>query len=114
MNFELDESLEWDVTVRKDHANQPADPTAPTPDELFDILKNPRTGYSISSDDSEEFKALRNQLEELGYIRCERGWWNGDTVLKEFTLNGVLFEVDTKFPSGSAMKHHLPFQRKYL
>ena len=112
MNFELDESLEWDVIIRREwnpHANK----QAVTNEELVEVLKQTGNLHSISNDDGPEFKALRNQLEADGYIQCERSWWNGDRVLKPFTLNGVGFEKDSQYYSGAAMKIHLQVARKY-
>ena len=54
--------------------------------------------------DHPEFTKLRDQLEDEGYIKTERNWWNGDRVLKPFTLNGVLFDKDCTFYSSAAMK----------
>ena len=70
------------------------------------------SAVSIGSDDGPEFKALRNQLEELGYIKCQRGWWNGDRVVKPFQLNGLKFKKNEQFLSGAAMKSHLEFLRR--
>ena len=87
-----------------------------TNEDLIKILQG--EGYnSISSDDDHpEFKKLREQLGELGYIRIERGWWNGDRVLKPFTLNGARFRKDEQFCCGAAIKYdvesRLRHQRK--
>jgi hypothetical protein len=112
MNFKLDDSFAWDISIREEwsiHDNKPN----LTPKELLEVIKGVGKSASISNDDHPDFKALRNQLEELGYIECERGWWNGDRVLKPFTLNDVAFEVHEKFPCGAAMQSHLRIQRKY-
>ena len=112
VNFTLDESVEWNVTIREEwdiYANK----TNLTPTELLAVIKGEGKSASISNDDHPDFKALRNQLEESGYIKCERNWWNGDRVLKPFSLNNVLFEVNETFPCGSAMLIHLTVQRKY-
>jgi len=63
--------------------------------------------YSIGNKDHDEFTKLREQLCEDGYITIERGWWNGDQVLKEFYLNDVKFEKDDKFVCAAAMKYVL-------
>lgn len=77
-------------------------------DFLVRKLKHPDPiATSTSSDDHPEFKKLRNQLEESGYIKTERGWWNGDRVLKKFYLNDVEFKKGYKFPSGAAIKYNL-------
>jgi hypothetical protein len=45
-------------------------------------------GTSIGNEDHPEFAKLREKLGSEGYISIERGWWNGDRVLKPFYLNG--------------------------
>lgn len=110
--FYLDESLEWDVVVHK-QGNTYLDKDTVTDNDLLEAIKGNGTWSSLSTDDSPEFKALRNQLEELGYIECQRRWWNGDRVLRAFRLNGVTFRKDAQFCCGAAMKHHLHFERKY-
>jgi hypothetical protein len=110
--FYLDESLDWGVTISVEW-NSYLNKDTVTNEDLVEVIKgNGRCG-SFSNDDSPEFKALRNQLEELGYIRCERMWWNGDRVLKAFKLNDVTFRKHEQFSCGAAMKHHLNFTRKY-
>lgn len=61
-------------------------------------------GYSHV--DHPAFDSLRRYLGSNGYIEIGQGW-NGDTVLKEFELNGVRFDVGDTFLCASAMKHHL-------
>lgn len=67
----------------------------------------------IGSKDHDEFTKLREHLELNGFIEIERSWWNGDRVLKPFTLNGVKFKKHEKFVCATAMKGHLKFARKY-
>lgn len=112
MIFELAESLDWHLFYRKEWNMYLAKDTV-TNEDLIEVLKGKGHCSTAGADDSEEFKALRNQLEAEGYIRCEHGWWNGDRVLKLFFLNGVRFDVHDKFPSGAAMKIHLQTARKY-
>ena len=110
--FYLDESLDWGVTISVEW-NSYLNKDTVTNEDLVEVIKgNGRCG-SFSNDDGPEFKALRNQLEADGYIRCERMWWNGDRVLKAFKLNGVIFRKHEQFSCGAAMKHHLNFTRKY-
>ena len=111
MVVELDESLDWHPHYRREW-NDYADKATITNEDLVKVLQGKGNRSVMGSDDSEEFKALRNQLEAEGYIRCERSWWNGDRVLKRFYLNGVSFDPDDQFPSGAAMKLHLQFARK--
>jgi hypothetical protein len=110
--FYLDESVDWEVHIHQQW-NSYASKDVITNDDLVDLLKGGGYCASFSSDDSPEFKALRNQLEELGYIHCERRWWNGDRVLRAFQLNGITFRKHDQFSCGAAMKHHLSFTRKY-
>jgi hypothetical protein len=112
MIFELDELLAWEVNIRKEW-NSYLNKDTITNEDLIEVLKGKGHCSSLSSDDGPEFKALRNQLEAQGYITCQRGWWNGDRVLRLFFLNGVRFDQDDQFPSGTAMKIHLHVARKY-
>ena len=111
MNFELDESLDWHPNFCREW-NEYLVKDVVTDDDLVRALRGEGNRAVVGADDSEEFKALRNQLEAEGYIRCERNWWNGDRVLKTFFLNGVRFDRDDQFSSGAAMKMHLQFARK--
>ena len=61
------------------------------------------TGTSIGSEDHPEFTKLREKLGSDGYISIERGWWNGDRVLKPFYLNGNKFIKGEKFCCASAL-----------
>jgi hypothetical protein len=112
MNYTLDDSFAWDVSYRQEWSKYD-NKTDLTPTELLEVIKGVDKSVSIGNDDHPEFKKLRNQLEAEGYIKCERSWWNGDRVLKPFTLNGVDFNVDGNFPCGAAMKIHLEIERKY-
>jgi hypothetical protein len=111
-NFYLDESLDWEVAIHREW-NSYLDKDVISDQDLVEVLKGGGYCASFSSDDGPEFKALRNQLEQLGYIECQRRWWNGDRVLKAFRLNGVTFCRDEQFCCGAAMKLHLKFERKY-
>jgi len=110
--FELDESLEWHLATYKEW-NSYLNQDVVTDEDLVEVLKGKGKCSMTGSDDGPEFKALREQLETLGYIRIQRSWWNGDRVLKPFMLNGITFRKDTQFSSGAAMKMHLEFARKY-
>ncbi len=112
MFFELDESLEWHPHYHRQCNSYTNNKATVSNEDLVKVLQGKGNHSSMGSDDSEEFKALRNQLEAEGYIRCERGWWNGDRVLKTFFLNEVRFDRDDQFSSGAAMKLHLQFARK--
>jgi hypothetical protein len=110
--FTIDESFICDVTVRTEH-DFIKDRNNPTHDDLIKILKGYDKMYSTSNKDHDEFTKLRNQLEELGYIKCERGWWNGDRILKSFKLNEWTFRKGHTFPCASAMNNSIHCARKY-
>lgn len=94
-------------------------PLTPRQDESaedFLIRKLKSAGHamrSTSSIDHPEFTKIREMLGDTGYISIERGWWNGDRVLKKFYLNDVLFRKDEKFLSAAAMSHHLAYELKH-
>jgi hypothetical protein len=109
--FTIDESYITDVMVKNEY-DFVKDRNNPTPDDIIKILKGQDKGYSHSTKDHDEFTKLRNQLEELGYIECQRGWWNGDRVLKSFKLNGFILRKGHKFLSAGAMKGSISYARK--
>jgi hypothetical protein len=110
--FFIDEEYITDIMV---HAELDfiKDRNNPTHEDLINILKGYDKGYSTYSKDHDEFTKLRNQLESEGYIKCERGWWNGDRVLKPFYLNGWKFKKNHKFPCASALKSSISCAREY-
>ena len=68
------------------------------------------TGSNWSSQGRAEhpsFIRLREHLGAKGYISIERGWHNGDRVLRKFILNDVTFEPGDKFLCASAMRWKL-------
>jgi len=114
MDFTLDESCICDVQIKEEYSvYKGIDPDNLTPEAMIKILRGEDKITIHSSKDHPEFDRFREQLGNEGYIRIERGWWNGDRVLKPFTLNGVEFEIGEQFSSACAMKHHLAFARKY-
>lgn len=110
--FTIDEQYICDVTVRTEH-DLIKDRDNLSGDDLIKILKGHDKMVSVSSKDHEEFAKLRNQLEEQGYIKCERGWWNGDRVSKTFYLNGWKFYKGHRFPCAAALKVSISCARKY-
>jgi hypothetical protein len=110
--FIIDEQYICDVMVRTEH-DFIKDRNNPTHDDLIKVLKGYDKGLSISNKDHDEFTKLRNQLEELGYIECQRSWWNGDRVLKSFKLNEWTFRKGHKFPSATALNNSIHCARKY-
>ena len=88
-------------------------PANPTPDDLIKILKNTHAVHMFGNKDHDEFTHLRNQLEELGYIKTERNWWNGDCVLKSFKLNGWVIRKGDKFPCAVALGNSINCANKF-
>jgi len=84
-----------------------------TEDELVKVLKGTDIISSTHSEDHPKFAEFRNNIEEMGFIKTVRNYWNGDEVISPFTLNGVEFLKGDKFPSGAAIKMHLEMKRKY-
>lgn len=101
-NFTIDEQYLTSVTVRQEY-DFIKDRNNPTDEDLIKILKGFDKSVSISSKDHDEFTKLREMLGQLGYISIQRGWWNGDRVLKSFKLNGWIFRKGHKFLSACAL-----------
>ena len=112
MNFIIDEQYICDVAVRTEH-DFIKDRANPTHDELILILKGHDKMVCTGSKDHDEFTRLRDQLEAQGYIKTERGWWNGDRVLKPFLLNGWRFKKGHRFPCAAALKTSIACARKH-
>ena len=108
--FSIDEQYVTDVTVRTE-TSMLKNPDDPTPEDLIKILRGHDKMISISNKDHDEFTKLRNQLEELGYIKTERGWWNGDRVIKGFKLNGFPLKKGEKFLCAGAMRGAMSFAK---
>jgi hypothetical protein len=112
-NFTIDPAYITSVTNHREWGMY--DHIAPedlTPEQLISIIQGRDRCSSISDHDHPMFAALRNQLEAQGYIQCQRSWWNGDSVLKPFRLNGVLFQRHEQFVCGAAMAHYLKYKEK--
>ena len=102
--FHINEEYLTDVTQ---YGHLPIYPKIenPNPEQLLEILKRD-TSKSIEFQrqvDHPMFAELRNRLESLGYIKCNRNWSNGDVVLKPFVLNEMLFDKDARFPCAVAL-----------
>jgi len=111
--FNIDESYICDVTVITEQ-DFIKDRNNPTHEDLIKILKGEDKGFrSISHKDPNEFTKLRNLLEEQGYIKTDRGCWNGDRVLKGFKLNEWTFKKGHKFCCAAAMSSSISCARKY-
>jgi hypothetical protein len=105
MNFDIDEAHITEVSVKETtsiYKNIPTDEL--TSDQLVRILKGNDLIFSHHSIDHPEFQQLRDKLEELGYIKTERSWCNGDIVLKKFTLNNKhVFKKGRRFLCAAAL-----------
>lgn len=110
--FTIKDEYICDVTVRREY-DYIKDRNNLTHEDLIKILKGQDRSYSISHKDHDEFTNLRNQLEEQGYIKTERSWWNGDRVLKSFKLNEWTFRKGHKFPCAAAMRVSIDCARQY-
>lgn len=63
-------------------------------------------GYGLQrSIDHPCFTEIREKLYNGGYIHIEKGWSNGDRVLKPFYINRYLFDVGDKFCCASAQMY---------
>jgi hypothetical protein len=112
MNFTISEEYICDVTVRTEY-DWIKDRNNPTHDDIIKVLKGTDKSFSTSNIDHDEFTKLRDQLEEQGYITTSRNSWNGDTVLKEFYLNGWRFKKNHRFPCAAALKISIACAKKY-
>jgi hypothetical protein len=110
--FTLDEAYICDVRVRQEY-DFIKDRNNPTHEDLIKILKGYDKGCSTYSKDHDEFTKLREELGRRGFISIERGWWNGDRILKPFYLNEWRFKKGHKFPCAAAMKNSIECARKY-
>ena len=57
------------------------------------------------SQDHPSFTEIRELLGRKGYIHIERGWSNGDRVLRPFYLNRMLFDIGDKFCCAGALHY---------
>lgn len=66
------------------------------------------SGYGTQwSIDHPCFTVVRERLAHNGFIHMEKGWSNGDRVLKPFYINRYLFEPDEKFCCAAAQQYHI-------
>jgi hypothetical protein len=100
MHFTIDEKFFSSVCMRKEHIN---------PDSELEMVYRLKYGPMTSTwfEDHPEFLKLRDKLEAEGFIKTQRSWSNGDTVVKPFTLNGQKFKKGDRFLCAPAMKHHI-------
>jgi hypothetical protein len=107
MKFYIDIAYVTDVTIRKTYSIHQLDDETSEDFLIRKLRSDCSPMISISSKDHPEFTILRNKLEDLGYIKTERGYWNGDRVLKQFYLNDVKFKKGSQFSCAAALKYTL-------
>jgi len=113
VEFTINPAYLTSVTIREEWNTYTRNGREPTPEEVLLILQGQGNCGMTSSEDHPEFAQLREQLGEQGYIRIQRGQWNGDRVLKPFKLNGRKFKEGDQFSCGSAMGTHLAVRAKH-
>lgn len=113
MDFILDPKYFTSVTIHNEWNTYTKDGRVPTDEELLLLLEGKGKCGITSTKDHPEFTKLRERLGQLGYITIERGWWNGDRVLKPFTLNGLKFKVGAQFSCADAMDVHFRVRAKH-
>lgn len=106
MHFLIDECYLTSISLITEYSIY-AGRASLTDEELVRVLQGKDICSTHANADHPEFYKLRCLLEKEGYIRVERRWWNGDSVLKEFTLNGARFNVNEQFQCGAAIKYQL-------
>jgi hypothetical protein len=103
-NFEIAEEYLTSIDKIEEQTFTLESPIESIPEYLRDQFKDGKAKMTTHSwIDHPEFTKLRETLGKEGYISIQRGWWNGDKVLKPFLLNGIEFLKDSKFPSASAL-----------
>jgi hypothetical protein len=113
MDFTIDPEYMCSVTIHKEWNTYTQNGRVPTDEELLLVLAGKGKCSITGSEDHPEFAKLREHLGEQGYITIERGWVNGDRVLKPFKLNGRKFKVGDQFSCGAAMGTHLAVRAKH-
>jgi hypothetical protein len=111
MDFFID--LNHLIDVHHDHVKYTVDMENPSNEDLLKILKNEHKIESTKYVNHPEFMLLRDELEELGYIKTNHNWHNSDRVLKPFTLNGYKFEVDNAFLCAAATGIDFRLRKKH-
>ena len=112
MKFEIDEEYLTSVTVHKEWSMYRNKDTL-TNKELIKVLKGEDRCSTTHCEDHPTFTELREKLGEQGYIKIERGWWNGDRVLRPFRLNGIRFSKGDQFSCAAALKISFTIKRKH-
>lgn len=111
--FYIDEAYLCDITVVREGNTYTDRGRVPTAEETLELLKGKGAWRMVGHEDHPEFAKLRQQLEDLGYIKIERGWINGDRVTKSFKLNGYIARKGWQFSCATALGGHFNFLRKH-
>ena len=112
--FMIDESFICDQHIKESYSVYAGkDPSELTQEQIMRILRGEDIMTSYYTQDHPMFTELREQLGREGYIKIERGWWNGDRVLKGFKLNEWTFRKGQQFSSASAMQNSIVCARKF-
>ena len=113
VKFEIDEQYLRSVVVIV-NLNPYKDHTELTPEELVNAMSVDwsKQSYSTSMVDHPVFEELREKLSAEGYIKIQRGWSNGDTVLKPFELNGYRLKKNETFPCAPALGGSIKLAKK--
>lgn len=112
MNFNIDEQFLISCNT-EDTYSKYRGKTDLSATELIEVLKGEDICRVLRSCDHPVFDSLRCHLEKYEYIKTERSSWNGDRVLKAFTINDLDFNPGDRFPCGGALGIHLIVEREY-
>ena len=111
-HFFLDEEYITSISVHDVVYIHQRDDETPE-DFLIRKLSTDNVAYSsYKSIDHPKFTELREQLGKDGYIEIQRGWWNGDRVLKPFKLNGRLFKKGDQYSCAAAQSVYNNLNKK--
>ncbi len=111
--FYIDEEYLSDVVIHKEWNIYTQNGRTPTPEEVLEVLKGKGQCSVTGTEDHPEFAKLRNELERLSYIKIERGWINGDRVVRAFKLNGLIFSRGEKFCCAAALGCDVRFRQSH-
>jgi hypothetical protein len=75
-------------------------------------IEDANKSFGFSHVEHPSFESLRSRLKADELIQTERGYWNGDKVLKPFYLNDVLFEPGETFYCSTALKNVIELKLK--
>ena len=106
--FLLDEDFIRDVYVEEYKSFSTSDVI---PEKYKDFFNRPVLVKYFKCHDM--FSAFREYLHTEGYIEIKRNWINGDVVLKQFSLNGMMFNEGDRFPCAAALAVRFKVRNSY-